>query len=236
MPVGKKADDEPLDEGVLADDDLPDLGEEGAEEEGLLADLSGEGRRVRADAHRAGGFGRHSARSRPPLTERRLFGIARGASKREVQSGCRVRRVALSNRIRRDGGACRRPPPKYPPLVPERARRLAAVLAALLWATPGLALPKKKPRPSPTATPTPTPLFRAAGSCIAWVPGKHLVLAEVGTTGRVFRIDASTEISADVRIGSRVRVLYVTGPEGPLARKILPGPIVSPPAPKPHGD
>ncbi len=126
--------------------------------------------------------------------------------------------------------------PTYPPAVPKSAGLLAGGLAALLGASPGQAAPKKKPRPTPTATPTPQALLRAAGSCLAWVPGKHLILAEVGTSGRVFRIDSSTEISAEVRVGSRVRILYVGGPEGPVARKILPGPVVASPAPKPEAD
>jgi hypothetical protein len=120
--------------------------------------------------------------------------------------------------------------------VPKRARLLAGSLAALLGSVPGQASAKKKPRPTPTATPAPEPLFRAAGSCLAWVPGKHLILAEVGASGRVFRIDASTEIAAKVRVGSRLRVLYVTTPDGPVARKILPGPILATPARRPPGD
>ncbi len=96
---------------------------------------------------------------------------------------------------------------------------------------PGLPAAKKKP--TPTATPTPAPLLKAAGSCLAWVPGKHLILAEVGTTGRAFRVDASTEIGVKVQVGSRLRVLYEESPEGPVARRILPGPVVSGPTPTP---
>jgi len=106
---------------------------------------------------------------------------------------------------------------------------LAAALIVLFGTVPGLAAPKKKPTP----TPTPAPLLRAAGSCLAWVPGKHLVLAEVGTTGRVFHVDAATEVGVKVRVGSRLRVLYEERPEGPVARKILPGPVVSGPTPTP---
>ncbi len=120
--------------------------------------------------------------------------------------------------------------------MPKSVGLLAGGLAALLGAAPGQAAPKKKPRPTPTATPTPQALLRAAGSCLAWVPGQHLVLAEVGTSGRVFRVDASTEIATEVRVGSRVRILYVGGPEGPVARKILPGPVAASPAPKPEAD
>ncbi|HUM01860.1 MAG TPA: hypothetical protein VL084_06215 [Thermoanaerobaculia bacterium] len=111
-----------------------------------------------------------------------------------------------------------------------RIPRLGAVALMVLFGTfPGLAASKKKPTP----TPTPAPLLRAAGSCLAWIPGKHLVLAEVGTTGRVFRVDASTEIGVKIGVGSRLRVLYEMGPEGPVARKILPGPVVSGPTPTP---
>jgi hypothetical protein len=120
--------------------------------------------------------------------------------------------------------------------VPKGAGILAGGLAALLGAAPGQAAPKKKPRPTPTATPTPQVLLRAAGSCLAWVPGKHLVLAEVGTSGRVFLVDSSTEIRAEVRVGSRVRILYVQGPGGPVARKILPGPVGTSPASKSETD
>lgn len=114
--------------------------------------------------------------------------------------------------------------------MPARARLLAAGLSALLGTAPAAALPKKKP--TPTATPTPAPLLRAAGSCLDWIPGKHLVLAEVGTTGRVFRVDSATVIAAEVKVGARVRILYTEGPEGPVAKRILPGPVVTPPAPK----
>jgi len=109
---------------------------------------------------------------------------------------------------------------------------MAAVL--LLSGSPAALLAaKKKPRPTPTATPAPVPFLRAAGSCIAYEPGNHILLAEVGTTGRVFRIDASTEVTTRPRVGSRVRILYAEGPEGPVARKILPGPVVATPTPAP---
>jgi hypothetical protein len=106
---------------------------------------------------------------------------------------------------------------------------IVAVLA--LAASPEGYAAKKKPLPTPTATPTPLPILRAAGSCLSWVPGKNLVLAEVGTTGRVFRIDSSTRIETKIRAGARLRVLYVEGPDGPIARSVLPGPIVATPTP-----
>ena len=136
------------------------------------------------------------------------------------QSGCRSSRATLSGAV--DG--------RYSASVRSRCGSLAVALVALLGAAPGQSTPKKKPRPTPTATSTPPPLLKAAGSCVAWVPRKHLILAEVGTSGRVFRVDASTEITARVRVGSRIRILYVEGPEGPVARKILPGPVVAPSA------
>lgn len=127
-------------------------------------------------------------------------------------------------------------------------RSLTPVVTAALLALP-LLLPapaagkttKKKTRP-PAATPTPRPyqgppaptpeaLLRAAGACMEFTPGQHIVVAEVGATGRVFRVNADTRVEADVRKGARVRVLYVDGPEGPVARKVLPGPAgaASPP-------
>ena len=93
---------------------------------------------------------------------------------------------------------------------------------------------KKSSRPKPTPTagpyygppaPTPAPFLRAAGACMEYLPGEYLVVAEVGATGRVFRVDGETRIEADVRKGARVRVLYVEGAGGPVARKILPGPV-----------
>lgn len=91
--------------------------------------------------------------------------------------------------------------------------------------------PTERPYYGPPA-PTPEPYLRAAGACMEFTPGRHLVLAEVGATGHVFRIDADTRIEADVRKGVRVRVLYIDGPEGPLARRILPGPVTATPPPR----
>ncbi len=119
----------------------------------------------------------------------------------------------------------------YPPPVPRFQTGLT--VAVLLLASPGAGAPAKKPRPTPTATPTPVPILRAAGSCVSWVPGKNVVLAEVGTTGRVFRIDSSTRIETRVRVGARLRILYVEGPDGPIATTILRGPIVEKRTPTP---
>jgi hypothetical protein len=91
--------------------------------------------------------------------------------------------------------------------------------------------PTARPYYGPPA-PTPEPYLRAAGACMEFTPGQYLVLAEVGATGRVFRLDADTRVEADVRKGSRVRVLFVDGPEGPVARKILPGPAAATPPPR----
>lgn len=87
-----------------------------------------------------------------------------------------------------------------------------------------------RPTPTPQPTPQPTPIryLRAAGSCMEFTPGWHLILAEVGQTGRVFRIDEGTRIETEVKKGVRLRVLYVDTPEGPVARRILPGPVASP--------
>jgi len=65
-----------------------------------------------------------------------------------------------------------------------------------------------------------------------YTPGQYLVVAEVGATGRVFRVDGETKIETEVRKGLRVRILYVDRPEGPVARRILPGPIAATPPPR----
>ncbi len=91
--------------------------------------------------------------------------------------------------------------------------------------------PATRPYYGPPA-PTPLPYLRAAGACMAFTPGEYLVVAEVGSTGRVFRIDGETVISADVRKGARVRVLYVEGAAGPVARKVMPGPEAASPQPR----
>ena len=128
-------------------------------------------------------------------------------------------------------------------LSPVTLAATALLLFALLLPAPADAKTKKKktarPARTPTArpyygppAPTPLPYLRAAGACMEFTPGQHLVVAEVGATGRVFRVDAQTSIETDVKKGARVRVLYVDGPEGPVARKILPGPVPATPAPR----
>lgn len=102
-------------------------------------------------------------------------------------------------------------------------------LAVLLLAAPASEAAKKKrrtptPTPVPTATPTPVPFLRAAGSCLRYEPGAYLVLSEVGQGGRVYHLDAATEITATPKRGARLRILYEDGPDGPIARKIMPGP------------
>jgi hypothetical protein len=106
---------------------------------------------------------------------------------------------------------------------------MGLALAALLFAGPASSAPKKKrptpaPTPAPTAMPTPVPFLRAAGACLRYEPGAYVVLSEVGQPGRAFRIDASTEITASPRRGVRLRIFYEDGPDGPIARKIMPGP------------
>lgn len=132
------------------------------------------------------------------------------------------------------------------------AALLSLALAALLLAAPADAAKKKKPRgkkprakPVPTAPPAPVyygppappqPIYlRAAGAAVLVEPGHFLVLAEVGATGRVFRIDPKTEFVVTPRAGDRIRVLYVDEADGPVARKVLPGPVdVAAPTPTPR--
>lgn len=117
-----------------------------------------------------------------------------------------------------------------------------ALLVAALLAFPAAAATKKKrkkaaaPRPTPTArpyygppAPTPVPWLRAAGACMEYTPGRYVVVAEVGAQGRVFRLDEETRIEVDVRKGARLRILYLDGPEGPVARRILAGPVAEAP-------
>lgn len=109
------------------------------------------------------------------------------------------------------------------------ARVACVAFAALLLAAPASEAAKKKrptptPTPAPTATPTPVPFLRAAGACLRYEPGAYIVLSEVGQPGRAFHIDARTEVTAAPRRGVRIRILYEEGPDGPIARKIMPGP------------
>jgi hypothetical protein len=118
-----------------------------------------------------------------------------------------------------------------------RTLPVALAIAAVL-AGPGSAAPKKKgkatptpaPTPAPTAVPTSTPtpapeLRKAAGSCLRYEAGAYIMLSEVGEPGRAFKIDSGTDITARPRRGARLRILYVDSPEGPIARKIMPGPV-----------
>ncbi len=85
---------------------------------------------------------------------------------------------------------------------------------------------KKKSKATPTPTPIPTPphYLRAAGACVKFERGQYLILAEVGETGRAFRIDEATSLETRPVLGTRVRVFYVEGPDGPIARRVMPGP------------
>ena len=116
--------------------------------------------------------------------------------------------------------------------------RNPAPLLALLLVLSGLqgaeaeagkkAKAKPKPTATPTATPTPPPYLRAAGACVRYEPGQVLIVAEVGETGRAFRIDGETSIEVKPVLGARVRVFYVEGPAGPIARRVVPGPVAQP--------
>lgn len=126
--------------------------------------------------------------------------------------------------------------------VPRAPRAAAALLlVAILLSAPaeGAKRRKRKKRTVPKTTPTvvhepvfygpPVPplpaLLRSAGSTLSYQAGRYLVLAEVGRTGKVFRLDEKTEVVVVPRTGDRVRVLYVEAPDGPVARRILPGPV-----------
>src|SRR5438445_13446 len=91
--------------------------------------------------------------------------------------------------------------------------------------------PPPTPTPAATPTPTPIPLLRAAGFCLRYEKDHFLVLAELGQAGRVFHIDKNTVVAAKVSTGARLRVLYVETPEGPLARRIIAGPVEPTPTP-----
>jgi hypothetical protein len=106
------------------------------------------------------------------------------------------------------------------------------VLAAWSVAPGGLAATRRKPKatatPAATPTPTPPPYLRAAGACVKYEPGHYLIVAEVGETGRAFRIDAETSLEVRPVLGARIRVLYVEDSDGPVARRVLPGPAPVP--------
>jgi hypothetical protein len=132
------------------------------------------------------------------------------------------------------------PRPMHRPLLPLAAAVL--LVLALLVPAPAEARTKRRKKPRRPArphvtrpyygppAPTPVPYLRAAGACVEFTPGEYLVLAEIGATGRVFRIDRETEISTVLKKGVRVRVLYVDEAGGPVARKVLPGPVYGPTA------
>ena len=111
-------------------------------------------------------------------------------------------------------------------------RAACVVLAAVLAAGPAAAAKRKRtptpaPTPTPTPAPTPTPgpvLHKAAGSCVRYEAGAYIMLAEVGHPGRAFRIDSETDVAVRPSRGARLRILYVDAPDGPVARKIMPGP------------
>lgn len=123
--------------------------------------------------------------------------------------------------------------------MPDR-RRLS--LLALIGLTLGLLLvplsartastgkrsPKRRAKivkPTPVPTPTPIPLLRAAGTCLRYEPNQYVIVAEVGQVGRVFRLDAESKIQIPrLKVGSRVRVLFEETSEGPVVRKLMPGP------------
>jgi len=110
---------------------------------------------------------------------------------------------------------------------PVSLRGACLAFAALLLAAPVSEAARRKsptPTPAPTATPTPVPFLRAAGACLRYEPGAYLVLSEVGHGGQVFLLDAATEITAAPKRGARLRILYEDSSDGPVARKIMPGP------------
>ena len=129
--------------------------------------------------------------------------------------------------------------------MPLRHFRLAALILAVGLAVQasGAGTSKRKspaptPRPAPIVQPgehygppAPPPL-RAAGSCLRYEPGHYVVVAEVGEMGHVFRIEEATQITATLRKGVRIRILYFEGIDGPIASKIMPGPIEEAPAPR----
>ena len=123
------------------------------------------------------------------------------------------------------------------PWRPEPVVTLLLLGALLLPGGAEGAKKKKGVRPTPTPAaakehygppaPTDRDFSRAAGTCLLYEAGHHVVLAEVGDKGRAFRIDADTAVETRVVKGGRIRILYTEDADGPLARKILPGPVES---------
>ncbi len=114
-----------------------------------------------------------------------------------------------------------------------RTRRLiVALLIALVLLPLPLWAAKRRRAPTPTPTPSfygpPSPvtamLKRAAGSCMQFERDRFLTIAEVGETGRVFRIDPETILEVTPAVGIRLRLLYVEAPDGPIARRVMAGP------------
>ena len=128
-------------------------------------------------------------------------------------------------------------------LRPGRAVAALALALLLLLSGPAQAARRKaasrKKTQTPTATPTPrpfqgppaptpVPLRRAAGACLQYEPGRFVIVAEVGAAGHVFKVDAETKLMVTPVKGARVRVLYVDGPDGPIARTVMAGPVEVP--------
>ncbi len=66
--------------------------------------------------------------------------------------------------------------------------------------------------------------FRAAGTCVGYEPGIYLLVSEIGGSGRVFKVDSETLLEFKPKRGSRVRIEYINGPDGPIAKRVLAGP------------
>ena len=116
---------------------------------------------------------------------------------------------------------------------PQRRPAPLLALAALLAAPPrrprkrgGGSRRRRRRSPRPPRLPTPAPPFlrEAAGACLRYEAGAFLMLSEVGQPGRAFHIDAGTEITAVPERRAPQDPLRGDGPDGPIARKIMPGP------------